>query len=107
MEAIQAVKGIPKALLPHITPNLEVIPDGDDFRVVVKGDAGKKLTDYISGLKSDMPWGFEGSGASGSGSSQGSGGKAGAPKTLPRSEFDQLHPNAKYAHVKAGGLVTD
>jgi hypothetical protein len=71
MEAIQAAKGIPKALLPHITPNLEVIPDGDDFKVVVKGNPGQKLTDYVSSLKAEMAWGFEGSGASGGGAAQG------------------------------------
>lgn len=73
MEAIQAVKGIPKALLPHITPNLEVINDGDDYKVVVKGDPGKKLVDYVASLKNEMAWGFEGSGASGGGAGQSSG----------------------------------
>lgn len=73
MEAIQAVKGIPKALLPHITPNLEVINDGDDYKVVVKGDPGKKLVDYVASLKPEMAWGFEGSGASGGGAGQSSG----------------------------------
>lgn len=79
MEAIQAVKGIPKALLPHITPNLEVIPDGDDFKVVVKGDPGKNLTDYVASLKNEMAWGFEGSGASGGGAVNGGGGTATKP----------------------------
>ncbi len=106
MEAIQAVNGIPKALLPHITPNLEVIPDGDDFKVVVKGDPGKKLSDYVASLKTEMAWGFNGTGASGSGSHQGTGGSATVP-TLNRQAFDQLSPTAKRAHVSAGGGVTD
>lgn len=70
MEAIQAANGIPKALLPHIQGQLEVIADGEDYKVVVKGDPGKKLTDFVAGLKADMPWGFNGSGASGGGAPQ-------------------------------------
>ena len=70
MEAISAVKGIPKALLPHIVPALEVVPDGDDYKVIVKADPGKKLADFVSSLKNEMPWGFEGSGFSGSGAMQ-------------------------------------
>ena len=82
MEAIQAAKGIPKALLPHITPNLEVVADGEDYKVIVKGNPGQKLTDYVASLKTEMPWGFNGSGASGGGAPQ-SGGAAQAnePKT--------------------------
>lgn len=79
MEAIQAAGGIPKALLPHIQGQLEVIPDGEDFKVVVKGNPGQKLTDFVTGLKAEMPWGFNGSGASGGGAPQ-SGNQSGAAK---------------------------
>lgn len=82
MEAIQAANGIPKALLPHIQGQLEVIPDGEDFKVVVKGNPGQKLTDFVTGLKADMPWGFNGSGASGGGAPQpGNPAQGGGPKT--------------------------
>lgn len=82
MEAIQAANGIPKALLPHIQGQLEVIPDGEDFKVVVKGNPGQKLTDFVAGLKADMPWGFNGSGASGGGAPQpGNPAQGGGPKT--------------------------
>ena len=107
LEAIQSANGISKALLPHITPNLEVIPDGDDFRVVVKGDAGKPLAEYISSLKTEMPWGFNGSGASGSGSSQSGSTRAGAPASMVRAAFDQLNPTAKRAYLASGGIPTD
>jgi len=70
LEAVTSVKGIPKALLPHILPNLEAVPDGDGFAVKVKGDPAKKITDFVSSLKAEMAWGFEGSGASGSGAGQ-------------------------------------
>ena len=106
MEAVQAVKGIPKALLPHITPLLEVIPEGDEFRVVVKGDPGKKLPDFVASLKDEMPWGFEGSGASGSGTPSG-GGSAASGKALNRNAFSQLNPSDQFAHIKTGGTVTD
>lgn len=69
MEAITAANGIPKALLPHITPLLEVVPDGDDFKVLVKGDPGKKLGDFVAGLKEEMPWGFQATGSTGGGTS--------------------------------------
>lgn len=70
MEAITAAGGIPKALLPHLVSSLEVVTDGEDYKVVVKADPGKKLTDYVLGLKNEMPWGFNGSGASGGGAPQ-------------------------------------
>ena len=69
MEALAdpSVKGIPKALLPHLQSQVEVIADGEDFKVVPKGNPGQKLTEFISGLKKDMPWGFEGVNANGGG----------------------------------------
>ena len=76
MEAITAANGISKALLPHITGNLEVVPDGEEFRVVVKGNPGQKLSEYVAGLKEEMPWGFQASGMSGGGTQQHSGGKS-------------------------------
>lgn len=104
MEAIQAANGIPKALLPHIQGQLEVIPDGEDFKVVVKGNPGQKLTDFVTGLKADMPWGFNGSGASGGGAPQ-TGNPVG--KSIPRSQFSAMTPADQMAHVKGGGQVTD
>lgn len=106
MEAIQAVKGIPKALLPHITPNLEVINDGDDYKVVVKVDPGKKLVDYVASLKPEMPWGFEGSGASGGGAGQ-SGGTGNTGKKMSQTEFNQLKPSARAEFMASGGTLTE
>lgn len=69
MEALAdpSVKGIPKALLPHLQSQVEVLADGEDYKVVPKGNPGQKLTEFISGLKKDMPWGFEGANANGGG----------------------------------------
>lgn len=105
MEAIQAVKGIPKALLPHITPNLEVINDGDDYKVVVKGDPGKKLVDYVASLKNEMAWGFEGSGASGGGAGQSSGTHQG--KQMSQTQFNQLKPAARAEFMASGGTLSE
>jgi len=106
MEAIQAANGIPKALLPHITPNLEVIPDGDDFKVVVKGNPAQKLKDYVESLKAEMAWGFNGSGASGSGSHQGGEGQQ-SGKSLSLIDFNKLTIRERQAFIKAGGSFTD
>lgn len=83
LEALTASGAIPKALLPHVLPNLEAVPDGDNFKVTVKANPGQSLTDYVSSLKTDMPWGFNGSGASGGGANPG-GGNAGGNKEAPK-----------------------
>ena len=83
LEALTASGAIPKALLPHVLPNLEAVPDGDSFKVTVKANPGQSLTDYVAGLKADMPWGFNGSGASGSGAAAG-GGTGGGTKEPPK-----------------------
>ena len=92
MEAIQAAGGIPKALLPHVQGALEVVQDGDDYKVIVKGDPGKKLDAFIAGLKTEMPWGFNGSGASGGGAPQ-SGGAA--PQAGPKSSVQLIAAGLK------------
>lgn len=101
-----SVKGIPKALMPHIQDHVEVVPDGDGFKVVPKGNPAQKLTDFVSGFKKDMAWGFEGSGASGGAAPQ-SGGTSTAGKPIARSAFSSMNPTDQFAHVKAGGTVTD
>ena len=83
LEALTASGAIPKALLPHVLPNLEAVHDGDNFKVTVKANPGQSLTDYVAGLKADMPWGFNGSGASGSGAAAG-GGTGGGTKEPPK-----------------------
>lgn len=85
MEAISSVKGIHKALLPHVIPALEVVPDGDEFKVIVKANPGQKIADFVSSLKADMAWGFEGVGASGSG-----GGQPGTPASGSKARFNEL-----------------
>ena len=87
MEAIVASGGIPEALMPHVTSLLEVVAEGDSFKVLVKGEPGKKLGDFVAGLKESKPWGFQPSGANGGGASnhQGGGGNAHAQYFDPKS----------------------
>ena len=106
MEAIVAANGIPEALMPHVTSHLEVVPEGDDFKVLVKGNPAKKVTDFVASLKDAKPWGFQPSGANGGGTPA-NGGTPNGTKTLTRTDFDKLSPSAKSSHVKAGGAVTD
>lgn len=101
MEAIQAAKGIPKALLPHILPNLETTPDGDGYKVIVKGDPAKKLTDYVSSLKAEMAWGFEGTGASGGGANP----SGGTPLTGIHARHDELSKKATLTSSESIELV--
>lgn len=67
LEAMTEAGAIPKALMPHVQDQLEVITEGDGYKVVVKGDAGKTLKDFVAGLKEEMPWGFQPTGATGTG----------------------------------------
>lgn len=85
MEAITAVKGIPKALLPHIIPSLEVVAEGEELKVVVKANPGQKLPDFVASLKNEFPWGFEGVGATGSG-----GGQPGTTATGSKARYAEL-----------------
>lgn len=68
-EAIAAAGGIPEALMPHVTSALEVVAEGDDFKVLVKGNPAQKVADFVTGLKESKPWGFQPTGATGSGAS--------------------------------------
>lgn len=92
MEAIVASGGIPEALMPHITSALEVVPDGDGFKVLVKSDPGKGLGDYVASLKESKPWGFQPTGASGGGASTHQGGAASAHAGF----FDPKSPTFNY-----------
>lgn len=73
MDAISQVGGIPKALLPHLKELVEDVAEGDAYKHLVKGDPSKKLTDFISGLKAEMPWGFQATNASGGGANPNAG----------------------------------
>lgn len=67
MEAIVAAGGIPDALMPFVTASLEVVAEGEDYKVLVKGNPGTKITDFVASLKQDKPWGFQPTGANGGG----------------------------------------
>ena len=92
LEAMTEAGAIPKALMPHVQDQLEVLPDGDGSKVVVKGDAGKPIKDFISGLKEEMPWGFQPTGASGTGAPAHQPGGANAHAAI----FDPKSPTYNY-----------
>lgn len=79
MDAITQAGGIPKALLPHLKELVEDVEDGEGYKHLVKGDPGKKLTDFVASLKAEMPWGFQAINASGGGANPSSG----APQAKP------------------------
>ena len=74
-EAMLAVGAIPEALGPHVRDLFEDVPEGDGFKHVVKGEAGKKATDFLAAFKETKPWAFQPTGASGGGASQSCGSK--------------------------------
>jgi hypothetical protein len=87
--AIAAAKGVPALLLPHLMDKLEVIPDGDTFKVVGKG--GVALQDLVDGLKTDSTFAraFEAQGGSGAGTPPGGpkgGGHHSSPQTIARDD---------------------
>lgn len=92
MDAIVASGGIPEALMPHIVTALEVVPDGDSFKVLVKGEPSKKLGDFVAGLKESKPWGFAPSGANGGGASTHQGGGSNVHAGI----FDPKSPTYNY-----------
>jgi len=104
--AIAAAKGVPDLLLPHITGQLEVVADGDSFKVTGKG--GVPLSDVVEGLRSNAVFGraFEAS-ASGAGTPPGAAKGGGQQTTMTRQAFEQLPADARMAAVKSGTTITD
>lgn len=105
LEAINAHDGIAKALEPHLMVALEAV--GEDNKVVVSGDASKSAADLVASWRKDpeWSWAFKGTGASGAGTAPS--GRSSSAKSINRSAFTQLSPIDQFAHIKAGGVVTD
>lgn len=113
-QAIVKAKGRVAPLLPHVMNQLDVIEDGEELKVVVKGSDGKpryskdKPKDEMSVddlIKSDFLGNedfmgvFEGKGHSGGGSSGGgNGGRNGGAVTISQSDAKDAR---KYAAAKA------
>lgn len=85
-EAMAAVGAIPEALGPHVRDLFEDVPDGDGFKHVVKGDAGKKAADFLAAFKETKPWAFQPTGSTGGGAST----HQGAPGTPAKARFAEL-----------------
>lgn len=79
------------------------IKDGDGF--AAKGGEYVGLETFVKGLPETFPNLFVGRNTNGSGAvaSAGSSGK----KTMPRAAFDALNAQQRFAHIDAGGEVTD
>lgn len=107
IEAIVSANGIPEALLSHVTAALEVVPDGDEYKVVLKSDPSKKITDYVLSLRAEKAWGFNGSGASGGGGIPKVGKTTTTGKAISSNDLLNLTPKQRFEHFKAGGVLTD
>lgn len=105
--AIAAHKGVAELLLPHLTPQLEVIADGDTFKVAGKG--GVPISDLLEGFKANPVFGraFEATASGGGSNPQGGRSAGGSQKTLTRAQFNALPHHARAAEMKAGTTLTD
>jgi len=117
--AIAAAKGVPALLLPHVKNRVKVSEVDGEFSFQVLDEKGNPMiadasgtpagfTHLIESMKADPVFGraFEGSGVSGGGAGASGHTNTGGPKTITRTEFDQLGPAAKSAFVRTG-VVTD
>jgi hypothetical protein len=120
--AILAAGGNPKLLLPHVLESTKFIENADGtFKIqVVNEKGGERIGDsagnpmtldqFVAEMKSNEDFGraFEASGAGGSGANNNANNGGGSnAKTITRAAFDQLSPQDKMAHTRAGGAVTD
>jgi chromosome segregation ATPase len=103
-----ALPGSADVLLPHIKARLKY----ENGQVAVLDAEGKlsasTLDDLAKEIASDARFApvIVGSRATGGGAN-GSHTRGGAAKTVTRSVFDGMAPEARMAHVKAGGTITD
>lgn len=102
--AIAAAKGVPDLLLPHITGQLEVITDGETFKVIGKG--GVPLTDVVEGLRSNPVFGraFEAT-ASGGGTPPGGARGGGQQTTMTQENLNKMPPAERAKFFASGGLL--
>ena len=105
--ALAAHKGN-QHLLKLVEDQFEAVIGPDGPKVLVKGDPSKTPSQFIESLKKDASYQafFEATGASGSGAPSGASAVAGG-KSITRAAFSNLNPNDQFAHVRAGGTVTD
>ena len=97
-------KGNVGLLMPHIQSALRVEEADGQFQVVPANAAS--LEEVVTGLKATFPAAFADSGHSGSGAVGGGGGGA-KGRTITRAQYDQMTPEDRTSHFKAGGQITD
>jgi len=107
-----AIPGSAAVLLPHVQARLSMeIRDGVPVTVVI-GKDGKPSALTIDDLKSELAAEpafapiIAASKAAGGGASGGGNGGGAAKKAITRTQFDSLNAEAKMAHIKAGGTIT-
>ena len=108
-----AIPGSAPVLLPHIQARLSMeIRDGQPVTVVI-GPDGKPSALTIDDLKSELSANaafapiIAASRAAGGGASGGGNGGGAAKKNVTRAQFDGMDAEAKMAHIKAGGTITN
>jgi hypothetical protein len=115
--AIAAAKGVPELLLPHIRSAVKVIEENGDYVVRVLDASGSPrvngkgefltIKDMVGEMRQSEVFGraFDGTGATGSGSSQQRGG--GGAKAITRTAFDAMGQPERVTYIRGGGTVTD
>ena len=119
MEAIVAAGGEPELLLHIVSKQIDLVEEGGAYLTkvlddnggqrVVEGGKAMSIGDLITELKASPKMGraFNGSGAGGSGASHGNGSGGSEGKTMVRSSFETMTPQAQKSFMKAGGTLTD
>ena len=114
--AIAAAKGVPELLLPHVRASVKVIEENGDYAVRIIDANGNprvngkgeflSINDLVGEMRGSEIFGraFEGSGATGGGSSSTQ--SKGSPKSVTRAEFDAMPLSDKQASLKAGVKIT-
>ena len=91
-------------LMPHVQAALRVVEEADGQFQVVPANAAS-LDEVVTGLKTAFPAAFSDSGHTGGGAIGGGGGAKG--RTITRAQYDQMTPEDRMAHFRAGGQITD
>ena len=113
--AIKEAEGDVELLLPHVRSRMDVVEDGDDFKVVILNEKGEPAYDgagdtangklLVKAFRERFPGAFKGAGSTGSGSKSGNGAASGG-KNKTRAEFEQMGADDRMKFVKDGGQIT-
>jgi len=108
-----AVQGSADLLIPHIKSRLAAEQRDGHFVTVVRDAAGKPSASTLDDLKNEFASNpafapvIVGSKATGGGANGSNGGGAAKAKTITRTQFSGMSPEARSDHFKGGGTITD